>query len=196
MTAHAGTISLAAIAVGNRRFELAGFPLPEVTATDGLLRVEACGICGSDLKKFSPELMAPAILGHETVGRIEEVGEIAARTWGVQVGDRVLLEEYLPCGHCDYCRGGEFRSCRLTDNAREDFLRYGSMPTSAAPALWGGYSEFQYLHLNSVLHAVPDTVEAEHASFAIPMSNGIQWAQVDGGVRPGDTVLIQGPGQQ
>jgi threonine dehydrogenase-like Zn-dependent dehydrogenase len=191
-----GASSLAAVAVGGRRFRLDEFPVPDVEAAGGLLRVEACGVCGSDLKKYSVPSMRPTILGHETVGRIERVGALAARHWGVSEGDRVLLEEYLPCGHCDYCRSGEFRSCAQTDNQRAGSIRYGSTPVEVPPALWGGYSHYQFLHLDSVLHPVPGLLAPEHATFALPLGNGFQWAQLDGGVGTGDTVVIQGPGQQ
>ncbi len=191
-----GTSSLAAVATGGRALHLDEFPVPEVQTTGGLLRVEACGVCGSDLKKYSAASMRPTILGHETVGRIERAGSLAASHWGVREGDRVLLEEYLPCGHCEYCRSGEFRSCRRTDTQRAGSLRYGSTPVGVPPALWGGYSQYQHLHLDSVLHLVPEGVAPEHATFALPLGNGIQWAQLDGGVRTGDTVVIQGPGQQ
>jgi threonine dehydrogenase-like Zn-dependent dehydrogenase len=188
--------AVAAAAVGDRRFELVELDLPPVGVADGLLRVEASGVCGSDFKKYRVRDMSPTVLGHETVGRIERLGDVARRRWGVSEGDRVLLEEYLPCGHCAYCRSGEFRSCRVTDNAQQGALRYGSTPIDVAPGLWGGNSSFQFLHPNSVLHRVPEHVAAEHATFAIPLSNGIQWAKRDGGVEVGDTVLVQGPGQQ
>jgi threonine dehydrogenase-like Zn-dependent dehydrogenase len=188
--------TLAAAAVGDRRFALVELDLPATTDVDGLLRVEASGVCGSDFKKYRVTGMSPTVLGHETVGRIERLGASARRRWGVDDGDRVLLEEYLPCGHCSFCRSGEFRSCRVTDNAQQGALRYGSTPIAVAPGLWGGDSQFQYLHPNSVLHRVPDAVPAEHGTFAIPLSNGIQWSRKDGGVEVGDTVLIQGPGQQ
>jgi threonine dehydrogenase-like Zn-dependent dehydrogenase len=191
----AGT-TLAAAAVGDRRFSLVELDLPAVSDLDGLLRVEASGVCGSDFKKYRVTGMPPTVLGHETVGRIERLGESARRRWGVAEGDRVLLEEYLPCGHCSYCRSGEFRSCRVTDNAQQGALRYGSTPIAVAPGLWGGNSQFQFLHPDSVLHRVPDAVRAEHATFAIPLSNGLQWSCRDGGVEVGATVLIQGPGQE
>ena len=189
--------SVAAVAVGAKRVELDEFPLPEPHDTSGLLRVEACGVCGSDIKKYSATTMSPTILGHESVGRIERVGDTAARRWGVAEGDRVLLEEYLPCGHCAECRSGEFRSCSQTDNHGETAaIRYGSTPVDVPPALWGGYSQFQYLHPSSVIHRVPGGVEPHHAAFALPLGNGIQWTQLDAGVRMGDVVVIQGPGQQ
>ena len=189
--------SVAAVALGGRRVEIDEFPLPEPHDSSGLLRVEACGVCGSDIKKYSAASMSPTILGHESVGTIERVGDAAARRWGVEDGDRVLLEEYLPCGHCAECRSGEFRSCNQTDNhGPTAAIRYGSTPVRVPPALWGGYSEFQYLHPTSVIHKVPDGVSAPHAAFALPLSNGIQWTQLDARVGMGDVVLIQGPGQQ
>lgn len=191
-----GARSVAAAAMGAGRFEAMELELPALGPNDGLLRVEVSGICGSDLKKYRRERMRPTILGHEVVGRIERLGAEAADRWGVAEGDRVLLEEYLPCGHCFACRSGEFRACEVTDNAKDGAIRYGSTPTDVPPGLWGGNSQFQFLHPSSVLHRVPDHVPAEHVGFAIPLSNGFQWSQRDGGVGYGDTVLVQGPGQQ
>jgi len=189
--------SVAAVAVGGRRVEIDEFPWPDSDDASGLLRVEACGVCGSDIKKYSATSMPPTILGHESVGRIERVGPTAARLWDVEEGDRVLLEEYLPCGHCAECRSGEFRSCSQTDNHGPAMaIRYGSTPVQVPPALWGGYSEYQYLHPTSVIHKVPDGVRPPHAAFALPLSNGIQWTQFDARVGMGDVVVIQGPGQQ
>lgn len=187
--------SKAAVALGARAFEIRELELPSVGDTDGVLRVEACGVCGSDLKKYA-HARPPTILGHEAVGRVERVGDTASEWWGVSAGDRVLPEEYLPCGHCRVCRQGDFRSCHQTDNARPEALRYGSTPVSVPPGLWGGYSQYQYLHPSSVLHPVPEHVDPRHAVLAIPLSNGIQWAQMDAAIRPGDVVVIQGPGQQ
>lgn len=185
-----------AVAVGGGRFRVQTYPIPDVQRDDGVLRVEACGVCGSDLKKCRPEGMAATVLGHETVGTIDELGDLAAARWGVEQGSRVLIEEYLPCGHCRFCRTGEYRSCTTTDNTRAGALRYGSTPADVPPAIWGGYSRHQYLHPSTVVHAVPPGVSPEHATFGIPLGNGVQWAQLDGGVRAGDTVLIMGPGQQ
>ena len=145
---------------------------------------------------YADDKIVPRILGHENVGTIEKIGDIAKQRWGLNVGDMVALEEYLPCGHCIDCRSGEYRSCLETDSKRAGSLRYGSTSTTVEPALWGGYSQFQYLHPRSVFHRVPEGVSPRIASMCLPIGNGFQWAYLDGGAGPGQTVVVQGPGQQ
>ena len=165
-------------------------------ADGGILKVIAAGICGSDIPSYAGTQNVPRILGHENVGTIEKLGEIAEKQWGLKVGDMVALEEYLPCGHCADCRSGEFRSCMETDNKKAGALRYGTTGLDTAPSLWGGYSQYQFLHPRSVFHRVPDGVDPKIAAMALPIGNGFQWAYIDGGAGPGQTVVIQGPGQQ
>lgn len=189
-------MSRAAVHVAMKATELREIALPAVPADAGILRVLAAGICGSDVPKYT-QSVEPRILGHENVGTIEKIGDVAAERWGLKVGDMVALEEYLPCGHCDFCRTGEYRSCLETDiHVTKDALRYGTTSTNHWPALWGGYSQFQYLHPRSVFHRVPAGVDPRIASMALPMGNGFQWTYLDGGSGPGQTVVVQGPGQQ
>ncbi len=155
----------------------------------------AAGICGSDIGKYNAST-GPRILGHENVGTIEKLGDIAAERWGLKVGDVVALEEYLPCGHCYDCLIGEFRSCDETERTRSDVLRYGTTTMDRWPALWGGYSEFQYLHPRSIFHRVPEGIEPRIAAMALPIGNGFQWTYIDGEAGPGKTVVVMGPGQQ
>ncbi len=187
----------AAVAVASERTELQAFSKPAATPTTGLLRVAVTGVCGSDWAYYQqlPTSRGPLILGHETVGHVESLGQVAALKWGVKEGDLVALEEYLPCGHCDYCRSGDFRLCDATD-WRLGGLRYGATGLKVAPGLWGGYSQYQHLHLNTVFHRVPSSVQPRHAALALPLSNGIEWTYLHGGAGPGQCVLIQGPGQQ
>jgi threonine dehydrogenase-like Zn-dependent dehydrogenase len=189
--------SRAAVAVkGGRRIEMAEFPIPDIAPDAGLLRVVATGICGSDYLKYSDSKQGPRILGHEMVGTIEKIGDIARARWGVQQGDLVALEEYLPCGYCDYCRSGEMRSCLATDTRLPGAVRYGSTSIDVPPSLWGGYSRFLYMHPRSVLHRVPEGVPAHIAAMCLPIGNGFEWVTFDGQCGPGKTVVVQGPGQQ
>lgn len=185
----------AATTIGRLKTEVREYAFPEIPPDAGILKVEAAGVCGSDWQSYNSDRPA-RIMGHENVGRVFRLGPIAAQRWGLKEGDRVALEEYLPCGHCRLCRSGEFRLCEQTEARRPGALRYGTTPVSEAPALWGGYSQFQYLHPNSVFHRVPDEVPSELAALCLPLGNGIQWACFEGGIGPGQTILIQGPGQQ
>lgn len=189
--------SLATVTTGIMTTEMREFDLPEIEPDAGLLKIEAAGICGSDWVNYRRNPI-PRIMGHENVGRVAKLGPIAARNWKLKEGDRIALEEYLPCGQCALCRSGEFRLCAETERrgAETTVLRYGTSPIAMPPSLWGGFSEYLYLHPHSVIHRVQDGVPARHVAMSIPMSNGVQWTQYEAGVRMGQSVLIEGPGQQ
>ena len=108
------------------------------------------------------------------------LGTTAGTRWGVSEGDYVALEEYLPCGHCEYCRSGEYRSCLEADFRVEGSIRYGSTRLGVFPSLYGGHSQFLYLHPRSVIHKVPEGIPPHIAAMALPLGNGFQWACFDG----------------
>ena len=190
----------AAVAVEAYKTELQKFPIPEIGPDEGLLEIEVAGVCGTDWEIYGRKSrgrgLGPLILGHENVGRIAAVGEEAAERWRVKVGDRVAVEEFIPCGRCRLCRSGHYRICEMTDSrSNRPFLRYGSVSTSKPPALWGGFSQYQYLHPNSVVYPIGPDVPGELAALFVPISNGIRWVVQEGGASLGETILVQGPGQ-
>ena len=69
-------------------------------------------------------------------------------------------------------------------------------PVDVWPGLWGGYSQYMYVHPNAVVHKMPSHIPAAHAAAFLPFSNGVEWAYEYGEVGLGDAILIQGPGQQ
>jgi threonine dehydrogenase-like Zn-dependent dehydrogenase len=191
---------LTAVATQPYTTQLRRFPLPVIGPDDGLLRVEATAVCGTDWLIYGRESrgagLGPLILGHEIVGRVEVIGEGAAERWGVAAGDRVAVEEFLPCGACGRCRVGTPWLCPATDSRGDgEFLRYGSTPVAVSPALYGGFGEYLYLHPRAMVHPVGDDVPPELAALYVPVSNGIRWVVREGRLPLGGTLVVIGPGQ-
>lgn len=182
-------VSRVAILYGPGDLRIEELPLPEIKDDDGLLRIEATGVCGTDVAAYhgvNPYYELPTVLGHELVGIIEEIGEAAAKRWGVQQGDRIVVEEYLPCGTCRACLAGAYQMCTVP--------RYGGKSIHDGPGLYGGYSDYLYLHPQSIVHKVSKEVDADLVQLFIPLSNGLHWTGTVGALPPGGTALIVGPG--
>ena len=190
-----GDVIRAVVQTGPRQLEMREFPRPVIGPDDGgLLRVEACGICGSDVEQYRGNLSSqwlPMVPGHEPLGIIEEVSDSAAARWGVRPGDRVAVEILIPCRSCDLCLAGRYMSCRHRIGSHG-----GSNPPERGLGPWGGFSEYIHLHPNAILHKVRGDIPAEVAVMFNPLGAGVRWAVHLGGVGLGDTVLILGAGQR
>jgi threonine dehydrogenase-like Zn-dependent dehydrogenase len=169
-------------------------PLPEIDDDSGLLRIEACGICGSDVEQYNGVIPVslPLIPGHEPLGVIEKIGDRAAKRWGVNVGDRVAVETLIPCGHCRACVTGRYQQCR----GRGIMFGYAYVPLSRPPALWGAYADYMYLDPCSLVHRLRRDIPASLAVMFNPLGAGFRWAVEVPRTGPGDSVLVLGPGQR
>ncbi|HVW41699.1 MAG TPA: zinc-binding dehydrogenase [Amycolatopsis sp.] len=176
----------AAVLSAPRRIDVTRLDPGPVPESGAWVEVEACGLCGSDWSSYAQRPVdAPFVPGHEIVGRV-------SRVWGerpgVAVGDRVALEERIPCHRCAACLSGRQRLCPHS-------TRYGGISLATPPALWGGYAEQVYLDPAANVHTVPSTVDAELAALFIPVSNGLSWISAAAGLRPGESVVVLGVGQ-
>lgn len=185
--------SKAMVLTGIRKMEMQEFPIPEIKADDGLLKVEMVGVCGSDPGFYNGKTKVPfpLIMGHEIVGRIEEIGEEKAKSSGIKKGDRVVVENRFGCGKCKQCIIGNYSKCE----ARMCYGVYYSCENP--PYLWGAYSEYLYLPPRAILHKIDEKVPLEAAVMTTSVvGNNIRWLREIGGVTLGDTVVIAGCGQQ
>jgi alcohol dehydrogenase len=169
-------------------------PLPDLGDDDGLLRIEACGLCGTDHEQFTGTLRPPGgepfVPGHEVVGLVEDVGARAAERWAVAPGDRVAVEVFLSCGGCPECLAGSYRRC-----SRHGLLdMYGYIPAARPPGLWGGYATHLYLAPDALLLPVPEGLDPVVATLFNPIGAGIRWAVTVPATPPGSVVAVLGPG--
>jgi threonine dehydrogenase-like Zn-dependent dehydrogenase len=183
--------SFAMVQTATRVLEPRDLPIPDIDGDSALLKLEACGICGSDYEQFEGMLRTPVpvVPGHEPLGTIARIGDRAAARWGVDVGDRVAVETMISCRHCSHCLGGSYHLC-------DERKIYSYIPTTEPPGLWGGYAQYMYLHPNSVVHRMSPDLPAEVAVMFNPLGAGFRWAVEMPETRPGDTVVILGPGQR
>jgi len=165
----------AVVQTGPRQMELREFPRPAIGPDDGaLLRVEACGICGSDVEQYKGAMGTrglPMIPGHEPLGIIEEIAPATAARWGVSAGDRVAVEILIPCRSCDLCLAGGYMQCKNKAGSHG-----GYNPPERGLGLYGGYAEYMHLHPNSIVHPVRGDIPAEIAVMYNPLGAGVRWA--------------------
>ncbi|RRA50240.1 alcohol dehydrogenase catalytic domain-containing protein [Acidipila sp. EB88] len=158
---------------------------PEIAAGEVLLRVEACGICGTDLKKIhTGSHSAPRVFGHETAGTVIAVGE------GVTAfapGDRAMVFHHIPCGHCYYCRKKTFAQCPV-------YKKVGV--TAAYEPSGGGFAQYVRVMdwiVERGLVRVPDGIPFEQAAFIEPVNTCLK-AIKNLALEADETVLVIGQG--
>ncbi len=175
----------AAVYRGSGRVQVEVVPVPAIGPGELLVRVEACGICHTDLKKIAYDLLEPPrIYGHETAGVVAEVGDGVA---SFQVGDRVALFHHIPCRNCFYCRHRLYAQCPV-------YKRVGI--TAGYEPAGGGFSQYvrvmDWIVRDGVVR-VPDGVSADRACFVEPVNTCLK-AVVKCEVQAGEAVIVLGQG--
>lgn len=173
----------AAVFTGIEHIEIRDVPKPVPGEGEVLLKVEACAVCGSDIRIFhhgNDRVKLPQITGHEIAGRVVEVG---GKVTKLKVGDRVAVGADVPCGQCPACESGHGNNCEQNFAMGYQFA--------------GGFAEYcllneMVMHYGPV-HIIPDHVPYEEAALAEPLGcviNGLEMVNI----HLGDTVVIIGAG--
>ena len=169
-------------------------PLPEIGPGEVLMRIDTCGICGTDLKKIhTGSHAAPRVFGHEMAGTVAAIGDGVR---GFAPGDRVMAFHHIPCGRCFYCKKQTFAQC-------EQYKQVGTTAGLGAPA-GGGFAEYIRV-LNWIVSPqdgsttpaglihIPDDIPFEQAAFIEPVNTCFKAVRLLA-LEPDDTVLVIGQG--
>ncbi|MET0195869.1 erythritol/L-threitol dehydrogenase [Rhodococcus sp. RS1C4] len=183
----------AVVCHGPEDYRLEEVPVPVPGPGEALVRVEAVGICASDLKcyhgaaKFWGDENRPAwaetdvIPGHEFVGEIVVIDDEASARWNVSVGDRVVSEQIVPCWKCRFCLRGQYHMCAPHD-------LYGFKRRTP-----GAMASYMVYPAEALVHKVSKDIPAAHAAFTEPLSCSLH-AVERAGITFDDVVVVAGCG--
>jgi L-iditol 2-dehydrogenase len=165
------------------RLEYLDVPAPELHGDEALVRVKACGICGSDVHGMDGRTgrrIPPLIMGHEAAGVIAELhGQVS----GWQIGDRVTFDSTISCGHCGYCQRGQVNLCdnrRVFGVSSDEYRQDGALAEYVAVPV-------------RILHRLPDTISFAEGAMVEPLSIAAH-AIERGPAGPTDTAVVIGAG--
>ncbi|MBI2831056.1 MAG: alcohol dehydrogenase catalytic domain-containing protein [Chloroflexi bacterium] len=162
----------------NRDVRLEEMPVPQIGPGEMLVRVEAGGICGSDVMEWYRLERAPLVLGHEIGGQIEAVGDGVK---GYKVGDRITAAHHVPCNTCHYCLTGHHTAC--------DTLRH----TNFDPGGFAEYIRLPAINVDRGVFLLPDELSYEDATFIEPLACVLR-GQRRANLQLGNSVLVIGSG--
>jgi L-iditol 2-dehydrogenase len=164
-------------------FEYTDLPDPVIGDDDVLIRVKACGICGSDVHGYTGKTgrrIPPLIMGHEAAGIVEQTG---GNIRGLEKGDRVCFDSTVYCNKCQACRQGRFNHCerrQVLGVSVPEFKRHGTFAEYVAVPSW-------------IVFKIPDDLSFVHAALLEPASIGIHAAN-RALIRADETIVVIGAG--
>ena len=153
-------------------------PTPEIADDEILVKVMACGICGSDVTEWYRVPKAPKVLGHEATGIIAKTGKDVTR---YHVGDRVFVSHHVPCNKCRYCLRGHHTACQTLHT------------TNYYPGGFAQYIRVPRINVEQGVYRLPDSVSFEEGTFIEPLACVIRGQRL-AALREDDTLLIIGGG--
>jgi L-iditol 2-dehydrogenase len=163
----------------NSKVVLEELPIPEIGKGDILVKVMACGICGSDILEWYRIKRAPLVLGHELSGEVVEVGSEVTK---FKKGDRVFSTHHVPCDTCHYCKSGHETACTVFQTVN-----------NFDPGGFAEYLKISGPSLETGTFVLPDEVTYDQGSFIEPLGTAVRvMRKIE--IRPGDSMLVLGSG--
>jgi L-iditol 2-dehydrogenase len=169
---------LAALYYNNSDVRIQEMPMPEIADDEVLLKVMACGICGSDVTEWYRVPNAPRVLGHEATGVISKTGK---QVTGSKVGDRVFVSHHVPCNKCRYCLSGHHTACETLHT------------TNYYPGGFAQYVRVPKINVEQGIYKLPPDMSYEEGTFIEPLACVVRGQRL-AAVQKGDTLLIIGSG--
>ncbi len=166
-----------------KKLSVVDMPTPEIGEDDVLVRVRACGICGSDIHGYDGSTgrrIPPLVMGHEAAGVIERTGR---GVHGFKAGDRVTFDSTVSCGKCDFCQSGQINLCdnrTVLGVSCGDYRRHGA------------FAEYVSVPAR-ILYKLPDSLPFERAALIEAVSIAVH-AVSRHVPKPDDTVVVVGSG--
>jgi L-iditol 2-dehydrogenase len=178
----------AAVLYGKNDLRVVEREVPKPGYQEVLIKVEACAICGTDPKIVARGWLnmppyGEFIPGHEYAGTIAAAGEGVT---GFHVGDRVAIEPHKGCGICENCIRGFYTVCMNYGNISAGHRHYGFTTN-------GGYAEYAVNHVKT-LTRIPEALDFEEATLITTAGTAMYGVTRIGGIEPGETVVVMGPG--
>jgi len=153
-------------------------PVPKINDNELLVKVQASGICGSDVMEWYRIKKAPLVLGHEMTGNIVEVGKNIRK---YKIGDRVFVSHHVPCNTCRYCLNDQHTLCDTLHS------------TNFYPGGFAEYLRVPEINVDRGVFLLPEEVSYDEGVFIEPLACVVRGMRI-AGMKPGKTVLIIGSG--
>ena len=162
----------------NNDIRIEEMPIPKIDDNEILVKVQVCGICGSDVMEWYRIKKAPKVLGHEMAGDIVKIGKNVKK---FKVGDRIFVSHHVPCNSCNFCINDQHTLCKTLHS------------TNFYPGGFAEYLKVPEINIDSGVFILPKEISYEEGAFIEPLACVVRGLRI-AGMKSNQTVLVIGSG--
>jgi len=162
----------------NNDVRIEEMPIPKIDDNELLVKVQVCGICGSDVMEWYRVKKAPRVLGHEMAGDIVKVGKNVKK---FKVGDRIFVSHHVPCNTCSFCKNDQHTLCKTLHS------------TNFYPGGFAEYLKVPEINIDRGVLILPEEMSYEEGAFIEPLACAVRGMRI-AGMKAGLSVLVLGSG--